>query len=421
MNLEKQLSSLLTAALLCGTFTPFASAQQIASTQPVAQPSVGPAVSSPAEVAASEAALLKSTPPLTEDALRSRYVGKLIYMRGAYLGDDLSFSQDGKVIGSPAVGSFTLSAFEVQKVTLSKHKLEIEADRYGLHYLGALPFEDQSKAYDRVKISKKPVHISIEREVIVIPKKKKEKKVKEPSAKELAAAQTLKTRDAARAVSPVGSSEMPKPVAEAPKAVASNSASEEAYAALVAVAPAHSAMVMNKALDTVFANDMDQSMLSKLPDYWQEYFTSKSKHRAFMPADTNIKVLSEAMMPPKVLNKIDPSSNEYAQKYGIAGMALVRTVVDASGAPQQIAISRPIGFGLDEQAVDAVKKSHFKPAMLNGQPVPVVIDLVVTFRIFSNRTKPGSVTKDSQETVFSASAAEMDGPKPSAQDANLTR
>ena len=165
-------------------------------------------------------------------------------------------------------------------------------------------------------------------------------------------------------------------------------------------------MVMNKALDSIFASDLDPRMMSHLPDYWQEYYASKKQHRAFVPADPNVKVLSEGMMPPKVLNRIDPSSNEYAQQFGIAGMEQLRTVVDATGVPRQIAIARPIGFGLDERAVEAVRNSHFTPAMLNGQAVPVVIDLVVTFRIYSNRTKPGSVTKDSKETEMAASAAE---------------
>ena len=34
-------------------------------------------------------------------------------------------------------------------------------------------------------------------------------------------------------------------------------------------------------------------------------------------------------------------------------MELLRTVVDATGVPRQMAIARPIGFGLDEKAVDA--------------------------------------------------------------------
>jgi TonB family protein len=410
MTFAKQLSRHMTAALLCGIFTTLSSAQQTAGSEvaapaPAATPTSAASAASPATPAASaataNAALVKSTPPLTEDALRARYVGKLIYLRGSYLGDDLNFDQDGKVNGSPTVASLTLSAFEVRKVKLSKHKLEIEADRYGLHYFGALPYEDESKSFDKVKISKKPVHISIARELIVVPKVKKDKKKNEPTPQEIAAAQTLKTRNDATATAP------PNPP--------TSGAAVETYAALAAVSPAHSAMLMNKALDNIFAKDMDQSMLSHLPDYWQEYFNSKSQHRQYMPPDASIKVVSEGMTPPKVLNSIDPSSNEYAQKYGIAGMELLRTVVDASGIPRQIAIARPIGFGLDEKAVDAVKKSHFRPAMLNGQAVPVVIDMVVTFRIYSNRTKPGSVAKGAKDAVLAASVGDADG------DANLRR
>jgi hypothetical protein len=394
MKFEKQLLSLTSAALLCGTFTTLSFAQQTAGSGVVTPASTIPVT--PAVSAASDEALVKSTPPLSEDALRTRYVGKLIFLRGSYLGDDLQFDMNGKVNGSPAVGSFTLSALEVRKVKLSKHKLELEADRYGLHFFGALPYEDDTKSYDKVKISKKPIHIAIERELIVVPKQKKDKNKKD------APPQLAAQKDGAA-------------VTEAPKPAT------ETEAELRAVSPAHSAMLMNKALDNIFASDIDRSLMSHLPDYWQEYFTSKSQHRQYMPADGNIKVVSEGMTPPKVLNSIDPSSNEYAQKYGIAGIELLRTVVDANGIPRQMAIARPIGFGLDEKAVEAIKNSRFQPATLNGRPVPVVIDLVVTFRIYSNWTKPGSVTKGSKPTVLAASVADTDTPKSSGSDASLDR
>ena len=116
------------------------------------------------------------TPLLTEDMLKSRYVGKMVFIRGFYAADDLNFDMDGKVNGSPSTASFTLNALEVRKVSLSKKKVEFEADRYALHFSGALPYEDDSKSFDKVKISKKPVHIAIERELVVVPKAKKEKK-----------------------------------------------------------------------------------------------------------------------------------------------------------------------------------------------------------------------------------------------------
>ncbi len=402
MKFDKQLSSLMSAALLCGTFTTPAMAQQTAGNGVATAPT---ATVTSVPKTTPEEALLKSTPPLTEEALQTRYVGKLVFLRGSYLGDELQFDENGKVIGSPAVGSFTLSAFEIRKVKLSKRKLDLEADRYGLHFFGALPYEDDTKSFDKVKISKKPVHIVIDRELIVVPKVKKEKNKKDaPAPQNVAAAQSSKAPNAATAAA------TPPP--------APNSAASDAPGA---VSPAHSAMLMNKALDNIFASDIDQAMMSHLPDYWQQYFTSKSEHRQYMPTDGSIKVVSEGMTPPKVLNSIDPSSNEYAQKYGIAGMELLRTVVDANGVPRQMAIARPIGFGLDEKAVDAVKSSHFRPATLNGQPVPVVIDLVVTFRIYSNRTKPGSVIKGSKETVLAASVDDTDSPKSSGSDASLKR
>ena len=98
------------------------------------------------------------------------------------------------------MGSFTLSAFEIRKVKLSKRKLDLEADRYGLHFFGALPYEDDTKSFDKVKISKKPVHIVIDRELIVVPKVKKEKNKKDaPAPQNLAAAQTSKAPNAATA------------------------------------------------------------------------------------------------------------------------------------------------------------------------------------------------------------------------------
>jgi hypothetical protein len=65
-------------------------------------------------------------------------------------------------------------------------------------------------------------------------------------------------------------------------------------------------------------------------------------------------------------------------------------VIGADGKPGEIAVARPIGFGLDESAVDSIRKATFEPAIYEGKPVPVMLDLIVQFRIYSKRTdKPG--------------------------------
>jgi protein TonB len=45
-------------------------------------------------------------------------------------------------------------------------------------------------------------------------------------------------------------------------------------------------------------------------------------------------------------------------------------------------VLRGIGLGLDEKAREAVKQYRFKPALENGRPVLVELNVDVTFQIF---------------------------------------
>jgi TonB family protein len=88
----------------------------------------------------------------------------------------------------------------------------------------------------------------------------------------------------------------------------------------------------------------------------------------------------------RLTSTFEPASNEYAQNNGVAGISLYHVVIGADGKPEEIAVARPIGFGLDENAVDSIRKAAFEPAMKDGKPVPVLLDLVVEFHIYSKRT-----------------------------------
>jgi hypothetical protein len=72
-------------------------------------------------------------------------------------------------------------------------------------------------------------------------------------------------------------------------------------------------------------------------------------------------------------------------------------VIGADGLPGEIAVARPIGFGLDESAVAAIRKAKFSPAIKDGKPVPVMLDLVVQFRIFSERTAAQSAPETAEK------------------------
>ena len=44
-------------------------------------------------------------------------------------------------------------------------------------------------------------------------------------------------------------------------------------------------------------------------------------------------------------------------------------------------VLKPLPLGLDQSALEAVKRWKFKPGTLNGQPVPVIYNLTVIFRL----------------------------------------
>ena len=56
--------------------------------------------------------------------------------------------------------------------------------------------------------------------------------------------------------------------------------------------------------------------------------------------------------------------------------------VGTNGLPSHVHVIRGVGMGLDEKAVEAVKQYRFKPAMENGKPVLVELNIEVNFQIF---------------------------------------
>ena len=85
---------------------------------------------------------------------------------------------------------------------------------------------------------------------------------------------------------------------------------------------------------------------------------------------------------PVVLFAPEPEFSEEARKAKVAGNVLVYLQVDANGRPMHVRVLRGIGLGLDEKAMEAVRQYKFKPAMENGHPVVVEMNVEVNFQIF---------------------------------------
>jgi TonB family protein len=85
---------------------------------------------------------------------------------------------------------------------------------------------------------------------------------------------------------------------------------------------------------------------------------------------------------PVVLYQVDAEFSDEARRNKYQGICLVEVTVDAQGNPQDPRVPRPLGMGLDENAIKAIMQFKFKPAMFNGKPVPSRIGVQVNFRIY---------------------------------------
>lgn len=66
---------------------------------------------------------------------------------------------------------------------------------------------------------------------------------------------------------------------------------------------------------------------------------------------------------------------------GIEGIVILEFTVDASGRVQNPVVSRGIGGGCDQAALEALKQMHFNPGMQRGIAVPVRMRISVVFRL----------------------------------------
>jgi TonB family protein len=84
---------------------------------------------------------------------------------------------------------------------------------------------------------------------------------------------------------------------------------------------------------------------------------------------------------PELVHKVEPEYSDEARKAKYSGTVVLYIEVDPSGHAQNIHVQRSRGMGLDEKAIEAVKKWVFVPGKQNGKPVTVSATVEVNFRL----------------------------------------
>jgi TonB family protein len=85
---------------------------------------------------------------------------------------------------------------------------------------------------------------------------------------------------------------------------------------------------------------------------------------------------------PRVLENPSPDYSEEARKNKYQGTVVLWLIVDSNGRPRDVRVARSLGMGLDQKAIEAVRTWKFSPAMKDGSPVAVQINVEVNFHLY---------------------------------------
>jgi TonB family protein len=85
--------------------------------------------------------------------------------------------------------------------------------------------------------------------------------------------------------------------------------------------------------------------------------------------------------PPKALSRADAVYTQEARKNRVEGQVVLDATIDEKGAVRDIDVIQTLPHGLDQAAVDALRKWRFEAATLDGKPVPVRLQLMFNFKV----------------------------------------
>jgi periplasmic protein TonB len=94
--------------------------------------------------------------------------------------------------------------------------------------------------------------------------------------------------------------------------------------------------------------------------------------------------VGDGVTAPRAIFAPEAEFSDEARRAKYEGTVVITLIVDAQGNPQNVHVTRTLGMGLDEKAMEAVQKYKFKPAMeqKSGKAVPVLISIEVRFRLY---------------------------------------
>ena len=98
------------------------------------------------------------------------------------------------------------------------------------------------------------------------------------------------------------------------------------------------------------------------------------------PAPIKPKRVGGELQAPALITRVEPEYPGVAVAGKISGTVILEATVDETGAVTDVSVLRSILL-LDKAAIKAVKQWKYQPLMLNGQAVPFILVVTVTFSL----------------------------------------
>lgn len=125
-----------------------------------------------------------------------------------------------------------------------------------------------------------------------------------------------------------------------------------------------------------------EQFVKSLPPYWLRLVSGAPILETITDPDTGETVprASEAQnLTPTPIRRLAPGYPMDLNDYAISGSVVLRVIVDEKGKTKVVDIVTPMGFGLDQAAINAVHRWEYEPAKRDGQPVKVYVRVQFNF------------------------------------------
>jgi TonB family protein len=277
-----------------------------------------------------------------EQQLKSDYLGKTLTLRQFFTAERLQFAPDGRILSNPATGPWTLySQVAIEKIRLEHGSLALTGRRVQIKF-------ESGKQVDELS--------SIENN---------SDKFSKDLAKEL-----RKLKVEIEIQLPGGQPDEKQ---------------------------------IDSAIHHVFLTD-SESFPDFVPGYWKSCLLRLAQQQpgqqpnqspnvtdaptapdppGSYDSDEHVyKVGGRAVKPPRATYMPDPPFSEEARRAKFQGTLVLWLVVSSEGVVRNLRIARPLGLGLDEKAVEAVRQWRFNPGTKDGEPVATMVNVEVTFHLY---------------------------------------